>query len=77
MGADEAFPRPADPYVAYLARMQSHHITVAMRELGRQMTIAAGLCRAWSAGWKRGYETCANNWSKPTHWTPGCGRGMP
>ncbi|HVY79841.1 MAG TPA: hypothetical protein VG994_02575 [Steroidobacteraceae bacterium] len=82
MGADEAFPR--DYYRAYLARMQSHAVTVAMRSLGQQLTIAAGLCRAYIEGALQTAAQYSIDYDLPgvpakyrRAWNPGCERDCP
>lgn len=69
MGSDEAFPRDFDRVAAdvierHVRRMESHAVTVALRELARHLTIAAGLQRAYDKG------RCL----LVPRWWPGCGR---
>lgn len=78
MGSDEAFPRDFDRLAAdvierHVARMESHHVAVAMRHLGQQLTIAAGLCEAFRLG-KQAAES--DMFTMITAWHPGYGRSF-
>lgn len=83
MGASEwdfdAHRMTADDIAHHVAHMERHAVGVALSSLGQQLTIAAGLTAAWLNGWKRGYNTCADNWSGDSdrHWRPGCGKQAP
>ena len=58
--ASETCPRHGSAFVKASPYLSS---------LGRQLTIAAGLCRAFDLGWRRGYER--DGWLVP-EWDPGC-----
>lgn len=43
-----------------------------LQYLGRNLAVAAALCKAWEAGWMASRE---RYWGDD-FWAPGCGKGM-
>lgn len=86
MGSDEAFPRDSlrtdgiAQLSSHLRAMHAHHVAVALQSLGRNLTIAAGLCEAFRLGERRQIEW-VRRWQRPAFgleaWGPGCGRSAP
>lgn len=61
-----------------LRRMQSHHVAVALAELGRQLAIAAALTRAYALGGVLVVRAdLMSIVAAVPAWTPGCGRQAP